>query len=74
MGMNFHGSYIIVSKKASCRIEFLLFFKRGVNYIRQSYIEINRHIMKKLTNEEIQWIVEHCDEKLEEYYSRKGFK
>lgn len=49
-------------------------FKRfeDMNFMKRSkdieYIEINRHIMKKLTNEEIQWIVEYCDEKLEEYY------
>lgn len=49
-------------------------FKRfeDMNIMKRSkdieYIEINRHIMKKLTDEEIQWIVEHCDKKLEEYY------
>lgn len=51
-----------------------IYFKRfeDMNFMKRSkdieYIEINRHIMKKLTNEEIQWIVEYCDEKLEEYY------
>lgn len=54
-------------------------FKRfeDMNFMKRSkdieYIDINRHIIKKLTNEEIQWIVEHCDKKLEEYYGRKGF-
>ena len=49
-------------------------FKRfeDMNIMKRSkdieYIEINRHIIKKLTDEEIQWIVEHCDKKLEEYY------
>ena len=49
------------------RFEDMNFMKRARDI---EYIEINRHIMKKLTNEEIQWIVEHCDRKLEEYYGR----
>lgn len=49
-------------------------FKRfeDMNFMKRSkdieYIEINRHIMKKLSNSEIEWIVEHSDRKLEEYY------
>lgn len=49
-------------------------FKRfeDMNFMKKSkdveYVEVNRHIMKKLTCEDIDWIVEHCDEKLREYY------
>ena len=43
-----------------------------MNFMKKSkdieYIEINRHIMKKLTKGEIQWIMEHCDRKLDEYF------
>jgi len=34
------------------------------------YIELNRHIFKKLTIEDINWILCHCDKKLDEYYKR----
>lgn len=53
------------------RFEDMNFMKRSRDI---EYVEINRHIMKKLTNEEIKWIVKHCDKKLEEYYGRKGFR
>lgn len=33
------------------------------------YVEFNRHVFRKLTKEEKEWIVLHCDGKLEEYYS-----
>lgn len=33
------------------------------------YIEVSRHIMKKLADEDIKWMVGHCDEKLGEYYA-----
>ena len=50
-------------------------FKRfeDMNFIKRSrdieYIEINRHIMKRLTDKDIKWIVEHCDKKLDKYYN-----
>lgn len=47
------------------RFEDMNFMKRSKNI---EYIEINRHIMKKLSSSEIEWIVEHCDRKLKEYY------
>ncbi len=34
------------------------------------YVEFNRHIFRKLTREDTEWIKEHCDRKLEEYYGR----
>jgi superfamily II DNA or RNA helicase len=34
------------------------------------YVEFNRHVFRKLTKEDIEWIKEHCDKKLEEYYTR----
>ncbi|NLV89604.1 MAG: ATP-dependent helicase, partial [Tissierellia bacterium] len=49
-------------------------FKRfeDMNFMKKSkdieYIEISKHIMKKLTKEEIKWIIGHCDMKLNEYY------
>lgn len=38
------------------------------------YVEFNRHVFRKLTKDDIDWIIEHCDKKLEEYYSRDIFK
>ena len=35
------------------------------------YVEFNRHVWKKLTEENIKWIKEHCDEMLEVYYGRQ---
>jgi len=35
------------------------------------YVEFNRHVWKKLSGEERDWIVGRCDEKLEEYYGKK---
>lgn len=49
-------------------------FKRfeDMNFMKRSrdieYIEINRHILKKLTDKDIRWIEKHCDKKLDEYY------
>jgi len=34
------------------------------------YVEFNRHIFRKLSPEEKEWILRQCDEKLEEYYKR----
>lgn len=41
-----------------------------VKTMDMSYVEFNRHIFKKLTMEEMEWIVQHCDEKLEKYYKK----
>lgn len=52
-------------------------FKRfeDMNFMKKSkdieYIELNRHIMKKITKDEIKWIVGHCDSKLGQYYDEK---
>lgn len=49
-------------------------FKRfeDMNFMKKSrdveYIEISRHIMKKLTDDEIKWIIRHCNMKLKEYF------
>lgn len=49
-------------------------FKRfeDMNFMKKSkdieYIELSRYIRKKLSKEEIQWIRNHSDEKLEEYF------
>jgi len=47
------------------RFEDMRFMKRCREI---EYIELNRHIFKKLTNEDIKWILSHCDKKLDEYY------
>lgn len=49
-------------------------FKRfeDMNFIKKSrdieYIEVSRYIMKKLSIEEIEWIKNHCDNKLNNYF------
>ena len=49
-------------------------FKRfeDMNFMKKSkdieYIELSRYIRKKLSKEEIDWIVTHSDEKLKEYF------
>jgi len=35
------------------------------------YVEFNRHVWKRLTGEDKEWIVQHCDQKLEEYYNKQ---
>ena len=47
------------------------FMKRNKNI---EYVELNRNINKKLTKEEIDWIIAHCDRSLEEYYNRPVFR
>ena len=37
------------------------------------YVEFNRHVFKKLTRVDINWIIEHCDKKLQEYYEKRKF-
>lgn len=34
------------------------------------FVEFNKHVFKKLTKEDFEWIKVHCDGKLEEYYGR----
>ncbi|TDT46068.1 DEAD/DEAH box helicase [Fonticella tunisiensis] len=53
------------------RFEDMRFMKRSKDL---EYVEFNRHIWKKLSMEEKEWIVEWCDKKLEEYYGRKIFQ
>ncbi|MEA4821710.1 MAG: DEAD/DEAH box helicase family protein [Erysipelotrichales bacterium] len=45
------------------------FVKRDKNI---ELVKFNLDVFKKLTNNEKNWIVTKCDEKLEEYYSRKN--
>jgi len=49
------------------RFEDMRFMKRCCEI---DFVEFTRHIFKKLTDEDIEWIKQHCDEKLEEYYRR----
>ncbi|NLJ40829.1 MAG: DEAD/DEAH box helicase [Clostridiales bacterium] len=55
-------------------------FKRfeDMNFMRKSkdieYIELSRHIRKRLTAEEIEGIIHHCDRKLDEYFHGVGAK
>ncbi|EGW41761.1 DEAD/DEAH box helicase family protein [Desulfosporosinus sp. OT] len=35
------------------------------------YVEFNRHVWKRMAQEEKDWIVERCDERLEEYYRKR---
>jgi hypothetical protein len=37
------------------------------------WVQINRNILKKLTDEDVQEILKVCDAKLGEYYSRSTF-
>ncbi len=49
-------------------------FKRfeDMNFMKKSrdieFVEVNRHIMKKLSEDEIQWIIKHSDLKLNDYF------
>jgi len=47
------------------RFEDMRFMKRCREL---KYVEFNRHVFKKLSSEDIEWIKMHCDSKLEEYY------
>ncbi len=48
---------------------------RFINRCKEiEYVEFNRHIFKKLSGEEKDWIVKHCDEKLGEYYAKRLHK
>ncbi len=37
------------------------------------WVEFNRHIYRKLTAKDIEWIISHCDKKLDEYYEKRNF-
>ncbi len=52
------------------RFEDMRFMKRCREI---EYVEFNRHIFKKLNKKDIEWIIAHCDAKLEEYYSKRRF-
>ena len=55
-------------------------FKRfeDMNFIKRckdiEYVELSKHIFKKLTKREKEWIIFHCDKSLEEYYNRPIFR
>ena len=49
------------------RFEDMRFMKRSREI---EYVEFNRYVFRKLTKEEIGWILEHCERKLGEYYER----
>lgn len=53
------------------RFEDMNFMKRSKNI---EYVELNKNIFKKLTKDEIDWIISHCDESLREYYNRPIFE
>ncbi|NMA14759.1 MAG: DEAD/DEAH box helicase [Clostridia bacterium] len=50
------------------RFEDMRFMKRCRDI---EYVELNKHIFKKLTQGEIEWIIKHCDKKLDEYYQKR---
>lgn len=50
------------------RFEDMRFMKRCREI---EFVEFNKHVFKKLTKEDIEWIKVHCDGKLAEYYERK---
>lgn len=45
------------------------FYDVGKDKNVKMFVEVNRHIMKKLNNEEIDWILKHSDKKLDEYFN-----
>lgn len=47
------------------RFEDMNFMKRNKDL---EFIEISRHIIKKLSKDEVKWIIEHSDKKLLEYF------
>lgn len=49
------------------RFEDMRFMKRCREI---ELVEFNRHVFRKLTKEDVEWIKEHCDQKLKEYYER----
>jgi superfamily II DNA or RNA helicase len=50
------------------RFEDMRFMKRCREI---EFVEFNRYVFKKLTKEDIEWIKEHCDGKLGEYYGKQ---
>jgi len=50
------------------RFEDMRFLKRSREI---KYVEFNRHIWKKLSADEKEWIIQHCDAKLEEYFGKR---
>ena len=51
------------------RFEDMRFMKRCREI---EFVEFNRHVFRKLTRDDIEWIRKHCDGKLEEYYGRSN--
>lgn len=49
------------------RFEDMRFMKRCREL---EFVEFNKHVYNKLTEEDIEWIKVHCNNKLEEYYGR----
>lgn len=49
------------------RFEDMRFMKRSREI---EFVEFNRHVFKKLTCEDKQWIQEYCDKKIKQYYQR----
>lgn len=44
---------------------------RFMNKCREiEYVEFNKHVFNRLSEQEINWIIRHCDKKLSEYYER----
>lgn len=52
------------------RFEDMRFMKRCREI---EYVELNRHVFRKLTKEDIDWIITHCENKLVEYYGKRSF-
>lgn len=50
------------------RFEDMRFMKRSRDI---ECVEINKHIFRKLTKEDICWLLGHCEEKLKDYYSTR---
>lgn len=38
---------------------------------RFEYVEFNRHVWRRLTGDEMKWIIGRCDERLEKYYRKR---
>ena len=53
------------------RFEDMRFMKRTKDL---ELVELNRHIFRKLTSTHIKWIIDHCDQKLDEYFTRLNKK
>ena len=59
------------SDRKSKRFEDMRFMKKCREI---EYVEFNKHVYRKLTKEDVNWIMEYCNGKLVEYYGRKAFR